>query len=73
MSYKKHYNGDPKWIWAKFKSACSRCSNVIRRGESAFYYPLSKAILCTGIDCGTNASNEFDAILLDEQIMGGRF
>ena len=60
------YSNDPRWITAKFTSKCSKCGQSIQTGESIFYYPLGKKVLCKGDDCSGQASREFDACAFDE-------
>ncbi len=51
MSYGKYsnYRRDPRWIVAKFSSACS-CGKQIKRGDSIYYYPATRSAVCES--CG---------------------
>jgi len=69
---KRQRGGDPRWITAQYTSKCSRtgCATVvIPKGARAFYYPLTRSMLCE--ECGKAAEREFSAQLFDEGVMGG--
>jgi len=58
-----HYKDDPRWIKARFNSACP-CGNIIRKCEDAFYYPRTKTALCK--KCGDAAELDFNLAVQDE-------
>ena len=47
---------DPFWIFAKFPGKCTRCGAPIKKGESIFYYPATRAVFCPADDCGQQAN-----------------
>ena len=51
--------GDPFWLKARYAGHCDRCSQPIRKGDRAFFYPRTRTILCAGQDCGEEASRDF--------------
>jgi len=67
----KRYSRDPYWTTAKFAGKCSRCDGPIRKGESIFYYPNTRTVLCDSDDCGTHASREFNGAKFDESVYSG--
>jgi hypothetical protein len=68
---RRYYANDPRWIKVKFASKCSRCSVVLRKGDDALYFPLSKSLFCEGENCGGREWREFRAAAEDEAFMGG--
>ena len=61
------YSNDPRWITARFASACPQCKTAIRKGDSAYYFPATKTVLCAGDDCGGQAARDFEAARFDEE------
>ena len=59
-------NNDPRWITVRYACECavSTCKKLIARGDSAFYYPATRRMLCHS--CGDDASREFNAHAFDE-------
>lgn len=62
MAYYRTFAGDPHWITARFDSTCSgkNCTQTIKRGERAFYYPKGKHIFA--VPCGHAEINENDFV-----------
>jgi hypothetical protein len=60
------YKGDPYWTKERFESKCRRCDKQIRRGESIFYYPSSRAVYCDHEACGRQESRSFECAAQDE-------
>jgi hypothetical protein len=58
------FSNDPRWIVTKFASKDAN-GNLVKKGERAFYYPLTKALL-TGEEAEA-ASREFEAARLAEE------
>jgi hypothetical protein len=56
----------PRWLSAKFSSPCSKCGNVIKKGDRVFYYPGSKSVQCSADTCGGQSSRDYDAACFDE-------
>lgn len=65
------YNKDPRWIKARFPGECPRCEALVKRGDNIFFYPNGNRILCSGEECGGQASRDFDAAVQDEEFMSG--
>lgn len=68
---KHNRGGDPRWITASYTSKCSRAgcpTVVIPKGARAFYYPLTRSMLCE--TCGKTAERDFNAQLFDEGALG---
>ena len=62
----------PFWIKTRFGGRCSQCGLGIKKGESAFYYPATRAILCARDCCGKKAerdlhAEDFDVAVLNYQ------
>lgn len=57
---------DPRWNRMRYQTTCTRCGRTIRKGEQAFFYPLTRSTYCTGEDCGLRADREFEAARFDE-------
>lgn len=70
---RRRASNDPHWITTQYTTKCSqgeRCPNgVIPKGARAFYYPLTKSVMCE--QCGQQAERDFSAALFDERQMGG--
>ena len=58
--------GDPRWITARYKSACADCRTEIPAGSQAFYYPISGSLFGKPCGCGERRHAEFDAAVFDE-------
>ena len=58
------YQGDPRWITARFASTCACGLHGIARGERIFYYPNGKQAF--GGACAETASRDFEAARFDE-------
>ena len=81
MSYRQSsYSNDPRWITARFNSACANsttpanrepCPNTIKRGGSILYYPSSKTVYCG--ECSSEAWAEFESARFDEDQMTSQF
>ena len=75
MRYRRTYSRDPRWIEAMIAARCQhhengvRCATMIRAGERAFYYPLTKTILCAA--CGEQAARAFASEAADEEVLRG--
>jgi hypothetical protein len=69
-------NRSPYWLFAKYPAMCSKCKAAIPKGGRAFYYPSTRTMLCSGIECGDAAGREFVLLSQDEAVMdsqwGGR-
>ena len=61
-----NYNGDPRWISAKFDSACRGCGLPIRRGDDVFYYPRGKHAFGSECGCAEQHSGDFNSMRADE-------
>jgi hypothetical protein len=57
---------DPHWTTARFASACVKCRKRIARGDTIFYYPLSKEVYCE--DCGKPEAAATSAAIFDEDM-----
>lgn len=66
-------NRDPFWMFARFASECPKCHGKIKKGDSIFYYPLTRSVLCKGENCGAQASRDFQAAKFDEEQMQAQF
>jgi hypothetical protein len=67
-------NRDPYWLFVKYPTNCSKCSTHIKKGDSAFYYPIGKKLLCKNNDsCGPKASREFQAAVQDEDFYNRQY
>jgi hypothetical protein len=60
--------GDPRWITARFHSAC-QCETVIAPGDRAFYWPRGKRLECA--QCGDASERRFVAEVQDEVMSDG--
>jgi hypothetical protein len=67
----KHYDNDPRWINARFPGRCKECGRAIKRGDRAYYYPLTKSILCAE-PCGAAAERDFVSCAMGEEMYCGR-
>ncbi len=52
---RNYYSKDPRWIRAKYPGRC-RCGRTVKPGDRAFYYPISRKLVCR--DCGRTAEME---------------
>ena len=62
-------NFDPHWITARFGGGvCSElgCNELIRKGDSCFYFPVTRAIFATRCGHAHAASADFEAHRFDE-------
>ncbi len=59
-----NYSNDPRWIKAKFNSACNTCQKSIKKGEELLYYPIGKKVFCD--TCGEKEYNFFISSAQDE-------
>lgn len=58
------YQGDPRWISARFPSTC-RCGKRINKGDEILWYPGKKYVLCQ--TCGSPEWAAFKAAAWDEE------
>jgi hypothetical protein len=58
--------GDPRWITARYKGACTDCRAEIPAGTRAYYYPNSGSLFGKACGCGERRQAEFDAAVFDE-------
>jgi hypothetical protein len=65
-----HYKDDPHWIAVRYPGQCAKCKKAINRGETAFYYPRGRTLLCK--DHGKTAEAQFHAEAADEDFISGR-
>lgn len=56
---KRSYSGDPHWIDVRYTGKCSKCSEVLKKGQRAFYYPNGKHLYCQANGCATAAESDF--------------
>ena len=74
MAYRRSsYNGDPRWIKARFESGCDGCPATIAKGADAFYYPSTKSIYGDSCGCADTHAADFEAARQDEDFMCGQF
>lgn len=75
--YRRHYGNvfcnDPRWLSVKYSCKCERCGAAISRGDQAYYYPLTKTMLCSKDECGGQGSRDFNAAACDEAFYNGNF
>jgi hypothetical protein len=67
-----HYSRNPYWITARFSSHCT-CGADIRRGDRAFYYPSTKATLCSKDTCGKQAERDLAADDFDAAVYASQY
>jgi hypothetical protein len=59
---------DPRWIRSRFPSTCGRCFGTIEPGGRAYFYPLTRSILCERDECGGQVARDFAAAAFDEAV-----
>ena len=65
MSYGKRYNGDPRWITARF-GHCAKCKKSLA-GKRAAFFPNGNTCFCE--ECGRPAMATFESAAFDEAVM----
>lgn len=73
MANRRGYSSDPHWITLRHPAECSKCKAKLRPGLRTFYYPATRTMLCSGDDCGLQASRDLDAAKQDEDFMSSQF
>jgi hypothetical protein len=71
MSSSARYRRDPRWLTARFASACA-CgdrSHRIERGERVFYYPIGKRAYVGA--CAERNARDFESCVFDESAYVG--
>jgi hypothetical protein len=63
------YKNDPRRITTRFNSNCSKCNGKITKGETAFYWPNGKKVMCT--ECGKPEYRQFLSNAADEDVFYG--
>jgi hypothetical protein len=71
--YGRRGSGRPFWMVAKFGGVCSSCKLGIKKGESIYYYPATKTVLCSGDGCGKQAERDLAANDFDLAQMAGEW
>jgi hypothetical protein len=73
MRYRQHYARDPYWITARRAGICAKsgCSEAIKPGDRAFYYPHGKALYASPCGHADACSRDFEAAAFDEDMIGG--
>lgn len=56
----------PYWLKAHYGGKCFKCGRGIKKGEDIFYYPSTKAVLCSYEPCGQQASKDLAADDFDQ-------
>lgn len=56
-------------ITARFQSNCSKCSTKIKKGDSVYYWPSNREVLCP--KCGETPYNLFRSSAADEDAYNG--
>ncbi len=51
------YTNDPRKITSKFDSSCTTCGKKIRKGDTFYYWPLTRTAYC--LVCGEKDYREF--------------
>lgn len=68
MAYRNRYSGDPKWITARFPSACAGCDKPVRKGDEAFFYSATKSVYGCKCGCGATRAADFESAAFDEAV-----
>ena len=63
------YQGDPRWIQARYAAPCGACGAAIPRGARAYYWPSTRTLHCKG--CGEDSERRFHAEAEDEDFLAG--
>jgi len=63
------YKNDPRRITAKFKSNCSKCGAKIKEGETIYYWPNGRHVMCS--TCGEPEYRQFLSMAADEDVYNG--
>lgn len=65
MSYGRRYEGDPRWITARF-GHCAQCKTPLA-GKRTAYFPNGKVCFCE--KCGEAEMNAFECSAADEDML----
>lgn len=52
----RRYQGDPRWITARFAGNCTSCGEAFGKGEAVYYRPNGRHVY--GSRCGCAATQE---------------
>jgi hypothetical protein len=63
------YKDDPRQIVVRYPSCCAKCQTLLSRGTVAYYWPRTKALLCSG--CGEPEYRSFLSSAADEEVYVG--
>ena len=67
------YRKDPRWIVTRYAGTCQGCAAPIGPGERAFWYPLTRDLLCDSVRCGQREALEFQAAADDEEAYASQY
>jgi len=70
---KRSYSVDPHYVTVKYACKCGVCLRPIAVGETAWYWPASRSMDCSGETCGAQSAREFRAARQDEDFMSAQF
>jgi hypothetical protein len=62
------YQGDPRWLEARYEGTCHKpgCEQAIRKGDRVFYYPKTRTVLARPCGHAEEAARDFEAHRQDE-------
>lgn len=71
--HNRSYNNDPHWVSVKYACKCGTCLRPIKVGETAWYWPRSRSMDCSGIKCGAQSAADFQTAKQDEGFLVSQF
>ena len=64
------YKDDPRQIAVRYPCCCEKCQIRLPRGTVAYYWPLTRTLLC--YECGEPEFRSFLSAVADENVYAGK-